>query len=820
MDLLERYIQQVGRALPKRLRPDVEAELASLLAESHSERMAYAGELVAEEVAVGLLRELGPPEAMADSYLPVRRYLIGPRFFRAFITTLIMAMGLFVAVFGFAALELRGPAFVWSRLALAARALFLVFVQSGLSVFGAIVIIFAVAERLPARPQHETVWDPRDLPRLNDPRQVDSARIAVVLSLQSLALLALLFFPGVVGGHFVTIGEESGFVPLVGVGIERLLPWFGVCVALELTLGAVLLRSGRWTWWTLGTTVCLAAGWVVATVALWNGPPVTVDGAFLVSNGWSEAAAAQYQRAISPGVADRVRIVVAAAVSLIVLIRIYRVARFARRALAVSAGLAFLLAGAGGCAAQTTAEWESAPPGSVGLDSMMLQRLNGAAESGAFPNLHAILIAREGRLVFEKYYSGFEPENLQYTASVSKSVGSMLLGIAIEQGLVPGASADDVQVPVREILPEYADALADSAKRDLALHHVLTMTAGLEWDEQSFPYSDSRNDWIQASRSVDPVGFVLARPVVARPGSAFNYNGGLSITLAHLVERGAGMRADRFAERFLFAPLGITDYRWDRLANGMTDTDGGLHLRPLDMAKLGQLYLNGGVWRGARVVPEAWVRASVREHVVTEGQPNYGYQWWCGDFQFAGRSTFAFLASGHGGQKIYVFPDLELVVVITHAVFDNPAGELHNGAILARFVLPAAVDAAWEDPVALDSATLSRYAGDYISSSGDFRIVLREGALTALSEGSPPLLLAPLSATRFRGTLLDLIDVSLDFEVTADGTVKSVRTRFMFNDITYRKAAGGEIAPPERRNMAGPRRGDPPIRLGATRGGE
>lgn len=793
MDLLERYVQQVGRALPRKLRPDVEAELASLLSESISERMADGRNAVEEEVAAALLRELGPPEKMADSYLPERHHLIGPRLYGAFTFTLIIAMGLFLAVFGFAALELRGPAFVWSRLAVAARALALVFVQGGLSVFGAIVIIFLVAERLPARAVHEDVWDPRSLPRLDDPWQVDSRRVTVVLSLLSVALLALLFFPGVPGGHFVTIGLESGFVPLVGDGVERLLPWLGACVALELTLGAVLLRSGRWTWWTLGTTVCLAAGWIAATIALWRGPPITVDGAFLMANGWSEAAAAHYERAISPDVATRVRIVMSGGVSLLVLFRIFRAVRFARRALAFSAVLAFLMAGAGGCAGQTTAEWEIATPGSVGLDSVMLQRLHEAAESGAFPNLHAILIARDGRMVFERYYSGFGPENLQYTASVSKSVGSILLGIAIGQGLVPGVSADDVDVPLREILPEYADALADSAKRDLTLHHVLTMSAGLEWDEQSHPYSDPRNDWIRASRSDDPVGFVLARSMVVRPGSAFNYNGGLSITLAHLVERGTGMRADQFAERFLFAPLGITDYRWDHLANGMTDTDGGLHLRPLDMAKLGQLYLNGGVWRGEHVVPEVWARASVREHMVSEGQPNYGYQWWCGDFQFAGHSAFAFLASGHGGQKIYVFPDLELVVVITHEVFDNPAGELHNGAILARYVLPAAVDAAWGESVALDSAALARYVGDYASSRDEFRIVLREGTLTALSEGSPPLSLTPLSTTRFRGTLLDLIDVSLDFEVTADGTVKSVRTRFMFNDITYRKVAGGGI---------------------------
>jgi CubicO group peptidase (beta-lactamase class C family) len=427
-------------------------------------------------------------------------------------------------------------------------------------------------------------------------------------------------------------------------------------------------------------------------------------------------------------------------------------------------------------------------PASVGLDPEPLDRLRRDVAEGELPNVHGILIVRDGKLVMEEYFNEFDREIRQYTASVSKSVGSMLFGIALDLGLVRGMDDRGVNVPLSQVLPEYEDLLSHPDKRKLSLRHVLTMSAGLEWDERSLPYSDPQNDWIRASRSGDPVRFVLDRPIVHPPGAVFNYNGGLSIILAHLVETRSGMRADRFAEEYLLGPLGITDYEWEHLHNGMTDTDGGLHLRPRDMAKLGQLYLNGGIWNGARIVSEEWVRASVREHIINEGSPNYGFQWWAGDFQYAAGSVFTFFASGHGGQKIFVLPDFDMVVVLTHEVFNNPMGEIRNSAILGRYVLPSAdATAATTEPVELDAAVLSRYVGEYEWDQDRFSIEQRDGRLIGESSDPTPLQLTPLSTTRFRGTLMDLVDVGLEFEVADDGTVEGLRARFMFNDRRYRR---------------------------------
>jgi CubicO group peptidase (beta-lactamase class C family) len=442
--------------------------------------------------------------------------------------------------------------------------------------------------------------------------------------------------------------------------------------------------------------------------------------------------------------------------------------------------------------------WETASPARVGLDPGPLDRLRQDIAAGAFPNLHATLIVKDGALVFEEYFDGYGPDTRQYTASISKSVGSILVGIAMDLGLLPTLAEGGADRPVLELLPEYEDVVwADPIKRRLLLRHVLSMSAGLEWDETSYPYDDPRNDWVQARGRDDPVGFTLWKPVVAEPGAEFVYNGGLSILLSRLIRKTSGMSAAEFADRHLFSPLAIEDYEWERLPGGLTDTDGGLHMRPRDLTKLGLLYLNNGEWEGRRIVSEEWVRESTREHMINEGAPNYGYQWWCGDFHYADRSAYAYLASGHGGQKIFVFPAFDLVVVLTHEVFDNPLGELRNTAILSRYVLPAtdstpapsSIPAPSSTPLELDAAMLSRYAGVYTAAQQQLTIESLDGALIANAEGAPPMQLIPLSQSRFRATVLDLVDVYLVFDLSEGGAVEGVRATWGFNDTVFEKAA-------------------------------
>lgn len=454
--------------------------------------------------------------------------------------------------------------------------------------------------------------------------------------------------------------------------------------------------------------------------------------------------------------------------------------------------IAFLLAAATACSGQDTEGQSSTSQqvdtlASIGMDARHLEALRSAARDGTFQHLHSILILRADELIFEEYFSGFDARTLQYTASVSKSAGSILLGIAMDQGLLPGIESGVLDVPLFEVLPEYdKDFEADPRKTKILFRHALSMTGGLAWDESSTPYSDSDNDWMRASRSADPIGFALSRPVVAEPGAVFNYHGVYSILPSYLIQRETGESAEAFAADHLFGPLGITEWRWDDIANGLTDTDGGLHLRPRDMAKLGRLYLNEGEWEGRQVVSAAWVEESTSPQIDNRDSPDYCLLWWCGDMHYGGRSAWTFLASGHGGQKIFVFPDLDLVVVVTQQVFENPYEELNNLAIMSRYVLPAA-DPEFQDaaPVQLDRDALARYEGYYSGPTSSIRVELRDGSLFADSEDAPTIRLQPLGEGRFRGTVMDMLDVEFEFQVGDSDRAQSIRVTFGFREDQF-----------------------------------
>lgn len=236
--------------------------------------------------------------------------------------------------------------------------------------------------------------------------------------------------------------------------------------------------------------------------------------------------------------------------------------------------------------------WEPASLEEADLDLERLVAMMEDIQDGGFENLHSLLIVKDGRLVFEEYFRGHNQRNIDYIASVTKSVTSILIGIAIDQGFIEGS--DQYLV---ELLPSYADVInADPLKQKLQLWHLLSMTSGLEWDEGTFPYGDSRNDATAMERSPNAVLFVLNRPVIREPGDQFQYSAANPMLLSAILQEATGMTVAEFAKLYLFEPLGISQYQWDAYADGHTHTDGGLSLRPRDMAKIGQLMLNGGVF--------------------------------------------------------------------------------------------------------------------------------------------------------------------------------------------------------------------------------
>ncbi|HEX9890249.1 MAG TPA: serine hydrolase [Nitriliruptorales bacterium] len=310
--------------------------------------------------------------------------------------------------------------------------------------------------------------------------------------------------------------------------------------------------------------------------------------------------------------------------------------------------------------------WAVGAPGQVGLDARRLESLRADLHGSDLVNVHSLLVARDGLLVFEEYGTGpyedgrsrtYERSFVHCTHSVTKSFTSALVGIAIERGLIDG-----VDVPVSTFFPEYAHLFARTPQRDLRLSHVLAMTSGLRWDESSVPYTDERNDHIAFVRATDPLRFLFELPFDHEPGVAFQYNSGLSIALGRILERATGVRADAFAQQHLFGPLGIDEFAWLVSPAPLLQTGGGLYLRPRDMLRFGQLYLDGGVHDGVRVIGQDWVERSISRQAPDF---EYGYQWWLGAVAHDGGDLHTFAALGRGGQAIQVIPELSLVVVST-----------------------------------------------------------------------------------------------------------------------------------------------------------
>jgi len=313
-------------------------------------------------------------------------------------------------------------------------------------------------------------------------------------------------------------------------------------------------------------------------------------------------------------------------------------------------------------------------------------------------NIHSVLVVRSGSLVFEHYRRGVDerwgtdlgeiahgPEVKHDVRSVSKSVISLLIGIALERKLI-----ENIDQTIFSFLPQYA-SLRTPAKEHISLRHLLTMSSGIAWNEE-IPYTDARNSWRHMSDAPDPYRYVLEQPQMAEPGKVWNYSGGSTALLAAVLQRTSGKWVEEFARDELFAPLGITDFEWVKMpSSGEFAADSGLRLRPRDMAKLGQLVISRGIWKGKPIVSAEWLKEATVRRFRLDYNSYYGYQWWISSSSVDGRKIDWFEALGFGGQRIVIVPSLELVVVFTAGLYDAREGWLTTTRLLKDYVLPAAV---------------------------------------------------------------------------------------------------------------------------------
>jgi CubicO group peptidase (beta-lactamase class C family) len=332
-------------------------------------------------------------------------------------------------------------------------------------------------------------------------------------------------------------------------------------------------------------------------------------------------------------------------------------------------------------------------PAAVGLSAPRLTQMEHSIRAGDFKQITSVLISRGGKLAFERYFDEAGAEGLRNTRSATKSVTGMLIGIAIDRGLLSGTQA--------HVLDFFPDKLPvqnpDARKARITVEDFLTMSSLLECDDENqFSRGNEERmylveDWVKFTLDLPIRGFPdwNPKPADSPYGRSWSYCTAGPTTLGAVLERATKTSVPEFSRDNLFSPLGITNVKWQFQPLGTAMTGGGLNLRSRDLMKLGQLYLNGGIWNGKRLISADWVSRSISPHANAREDTDYGYLLWLQTFRVAGRDFKCFAMYGSGGNKVYVFPREELVIVVTTTNFKVSGAGALTDKLLTEQILPA-----------------------------------------------------------------------------------------------------------------------------------
>lgn len=354
--------------------------------------------------------------------------------------------------------------------------------------------------------------------------------------------------------------------------------------------------------------------------------------------------------------------------------------------------------------------WETSTPEAEGIDPAVVAAIHTDITQGKYGLMDEFVLIRHGKIVadyhykqnydsivlhydttnhmfnydhpaWHPYYKGTRLHSLQ---SVTKSVTSVALGIAIDEGLIKG-----VDVNPMETFTDYTVDQSDPKRKAMKLEDLLTMRSGIDWNEM-ISYESGENSCIIMEGSENWVQYVLGRPMREDPGTVWDYNSGVSVLLGKLVGIASGKRVDAYTDEKLFKPLGIKNYFWKTTPMNEVDTEGGLYLSSHDLARIGYLYLRNGKWGDKQIVSSNWVEQSTKP-TIPDITPNddkrnigYGYQWW-----IPHTDPFIFAGNGYGGQFVMVAPAYDLVVVFNGwDIHDNDVPLSSYNALKDR-IIPA-----------------------------------------------------------------------------------------------------------------------------------
>ena len=341
----------------------------------------------------------------------------------------------------------------------------------------------------------------------------------------------------------------------------------------------------------------------------------------------------------------------------------------------------------------------------VRIDDKMIHAMTDSIFNGTYPNIHSVLIMRDNKLVYENYFSGNDEtrgvgyagfkqhhrDSLHDLRSVTKSLVGTAILIAIAQGKIKS-----VDQRVFDFFPEHG-RYDTGMKRDITVSHLMNMTAGLAWDEETISYADSTNSERLMNNSEDAIDFVLRQPMINSPGKQYIYSGGATQLLVGIVYRATGMQIDKFIEEYLFKPLSIKTFTWVKNQDGEPSGASGLRMRSRDMVKIGAVYLNEGRWKGKQIIPAHLVEETLKSQISTPYKdsvaPHIGYsnQFWIPTEMIEGKPITWTQAQGNGGQIIVIDKQNDLVAVITAGNYNLSNLPKSSWGIYPTFIYPAVI---------------------------------------------------------------------------------------------------------------------------------
>lgn len=333
---------------------------------------------------------------------------------------------------------------------------------------------------------------------------------------------------------------------------------------------------------------------------------------------------------------------------------------------------------------QPNSSWELS---SDSYNEDKIRALNEKIAQNVFKSITSIVVIKDGKLLLEEYFNGANRNSLHNTRSVGKSFASTITGIAIEDGYLNGTD---------QTLGEFYDLTEFSnysPKKDaVTIKSLLTMSSGFDGTDSDYD-SPGNEDNIQRTDNWMKSTLDLPMDKTRKVGEKWDYFTAGVLILGDILEKSVPQGLEKYADKKLFEPLGITDYKWFYTPQNSPYTGGGLEMNALDFAKYGQLYSNGGVWNGKQILSSDWVRKTFTNYFSeTSNQTPYGFLFWSQKFSSEKRSYDAFLSNGNGGNKVIVLNDYPIVIIITATAYGQPYGHSQVEKMIEEYILPAVLE--------------------------------------------------------------------------------------------------------------------------------